>query len=174
MTASMKRILRRTTCRVHTAQRRRRGCSFHRALRKTPINAREPNIPGDHSCRRWTVARQRPHSKCHSTCCPLQPGNCSPGARTFPVFFSGIQTPFASVLVSHTSGDTQRLLIGDGALVRVPRAMELRSGLSAGASLAGKDFFRRFVDTGVPVGPKNLRFGVEPVIEVGGPTHCTA
>src|SRR6516164_1748418 len=97
----------------------------------------------------------------------LAAGQLQPGCAHFSSFFSGIQTPFASVLVSHTSGDTQRLLIGDGALVRVPRAMVLRSGLSAGASLAGKDFFRRFVDTGVPGGPKNLRFGVEPVIEVG-------
>ena len=94
-------------------------------------------------------------------------GQLQPGCAHLSVFFSGIQPPFASVLVSHTSGDTQRLLIGDGALVRVPRAMELRSGLSAGASLAGKDFFRRFVDTGVPVGPKNLLFGLDSVIEVG-------
>ena len=29
-------------------------------------------------------------------------------------FFGHTEPPFASVLVSHTSGDTQRLLIGDG------------------------------------------------------------
>ena len=38
----------------------------------------------------------------------------------FQFFFRAYGPPFASVLVSHTSGDTQRLLIGDGVLVRVP------------------------------------------------------
>jgi hypothetical protein len=65
-------------------------------------------------------------------------------------------------LVSHTSGDTQRLLIGDGApshgiaVRRVGGSVARREGL-----------FRRVVDTGVPVGPKNLLFGVDSVIEVG-------
>jgi hypothetical protein len=37
-----------------------------------------------------------------------------------------------------------------------------------GGSVARREgLFRRFVDTGVPIGPKNLLFGVEPVIEVG-------
>ena len=89
-------------------------------------------------------------------------GQLQPGCAHFSSFFSGIQTPFASVLVSHTSGDTQRLLIGDGvpshgiAVRRLGGSVARREGL-----------FRRFVDTGVPVGPKNLLFGVDSVIEVG-------
>jgi hypothetical protein len=37
-----------------------------------------------------------------------------------------------------------------------------------GGSVARREgLFRRFVDTGVPVGPKNLLFGLDSVIEVG-------
>ena len=93
-------------------------------------------------------------------------GQLQPGCAHFSSFFSGIQTPFASVLVSHTSGDTQRLLIGDGALVRVP-SHGIAVRLVGGSVARREGLFRRFVDTGVPIGPKNLLFGVEPAIEVG-------
>src|SRR6516225_5686628 len=92
----------------------------------------------------------------------LAAGQLQPGCAHFSSFFSGIQTPFASVLVSHTIGGTQRLLIGDGvpshgiAVRRLGGSVARREGL-----------FRRFVDTGVPVGPKNLLFGLDSVIEVG-------
>jgi hypothetical protein len=37
-----------------------------------------------------------------------------------------------------------------------------------GGSVARREgLFRRFVDTDIPVGPKNVVFGVERVIEVG-------